>query len=327
MIDVTGLTKQYGNLTAIREVSFSVDAGEIVGFLGPNGAGKTTTMRILTCFTPATSGTVRIAGIDVAEDSMSVRRKIGYLPENVPLYNWMRVRTYLEFVGRVKGVPSSVLDDEIERVSAVVGIQDVQTKLIKWLSKGYKQRLGLAQALIGDPPIIVLDEPTIGLDPRQIREIRNLIKSFALNKTVILSSHILPEVSQICSRVIIINKGAIVAEDTPGNLISGSGRAARVHVTLKAPEHESKQLLSSIKGVSSVKTINPFQDGRVTLNVEMDRGQDVRAELARAAIQKDWDLLELKSIDVSLEDVFIDLVTEEATDLQTREDSEEKEVA
>ncbi|MCL5126235.1 MAG: ABC transporter ATP-binding protein [Deltaproteobacteria bacterium] len=327
MIEVTGLTKQYGNLTAIKDVSFSVNAGEIVGFLGPNGAGKTTTMRILTCFTPATSGTVRISGMDVSEDSMSVRSKIGYLPENVPLYNWMRVSGYLEFVTRVKGVASSVRHDEIDRVSSIVGIQDVQTKLIRWLSKGYRQRLGLAQALIGDPPIIVLDEPTIGLDPRQIREIRNLIKSFALNKTVILSSHILPEVSQICSRVIIINKGAIVAEDTPENLITGSGKAARVQVTLRGPEHESKQLLSSLKGVSSVKTINPFHDGMVTLNVEMDRGHDVRAQLARSVIEKDWDLLELKSIDVSLEDVFIDLVTEESNDIQIRENSVEKEVA
>ncbi|MGC8604973.1 MAG: ABC transporter ATP-binding protein, partial [Desulfomonilaceae bacterium] len=199
MIEVMGLTKLYGNLAAIKDVNFTVNSGDIVGFLGPNGAGKTTTMRILTCFTPATSGKVRISGMDVSENSMKVRRSIGYLPENVPLYNWMRVRSYLEFVTRAKGVSASDRDKEIIRVSEVVGIQDVQTKLIRWLSKGYRQRLGLAQALIGDPPIIILDEPTIGLDPRQIREIRNLIKSFALNKTVILSSHILPEVSQVCS--------------------------------------------------------------------------------------------------------------------------------
>ena len=275
MIEVMGLTKYYGNLAAIRDVNFTVNAGEIVGFLGPNGAGKTTTMRILTCFTPATSGTVKISGIDVREDSMAVRRSIGYLPENVPLYNWMRVRSYLEFVTRAKGVPSVGRDKEIDRVSSVVGIQDVQTKLIRWLSKGYKQRLGLAQALIGDPPIIILDEPTIGLDPRQIREIRNLIKSFALNKTVILSSHILPEVSQVCSRVIIINKGVIVAEDTPENLISGSGRASRVQVTLRAPEHEAKNLLSGINGVSAVKTLVPFHEEMVTLTVESQRDMDI----------------------------------------------------
>jgi ABC-2 type transport system ATP-binding protein len=327
MIEVMGLTKYYGNLAAIRDVNFRVNAGEIVGFLGPNGAGKTTTMRILTCFTPATSGTVRISGIDVREDSMAVRRSIGYLPENVPLYNWMRVRSYLEFVTRAKGVPSVGRDKEIERVSSVVGIQDVQTKLIRWLSKGYKQRLGLAQALIGDPPIIILDEPTIGLDPRQIREIRNLIKSFALNKTVILSSHILPEVSQVCSRVIIINKGVIVAEDTPENLISGSGRASRVQVTLRAPEHEAKNLLSGINGVSAVKTLAPFHEEMVTLTVESQRDRDIRPELARSIVAKDWDLLELRSIDVSLEDVFIDLVTEESGDILTKENVMDREVA
>ena len=327
MIEVMGLTKYYGNLAAIRDVNFRVNAGEIIGFLGPNGAGKTTTMRILTCFTPATSGTVRISGIDVREDSMAVRRSIGYLPENVPLYNWMRVRSYLEFVTRAKGVPSVGRDKEIERVSSVVGIQDVQTKLIRWLSKGYKQRLGLAQALIGDPPIIILDEPTIGLDPRQIREIRNLIKSFALNKTVILSSHILPEVSQVCSRVIIINKGVIVAEDTPENLINGSGRASRVQVTLRAPEHEAKNLLSGINGVSAVKTFAPFHEEMVTLTVESQRDMDIRPELARTIVAKDWDLLELRSIDVSLEDVFIDLVTEESGDILTKENIMDREVA
>jgi len=311
MIEVMGLTKYYGSLAAIKDVNFKVNAGEIVGFLGPNGAGKTTTMRILTCFTPATSGTVKISGIDIDEDSMAVRRRIGYL----------------EFGTRAKGVPSPDRDKEIDRVSAVVGIRDVETKLIRWLSKGYKQRLGLAQALIGDPPIIILDEPTIGLDPRQIREIRNLIKSFALNKTVILSSHVLPEVSQVCSRVIIINKGSIVAEDTPENLISGSGRASRIQVTLRAPEHESKNLLSSLRGVSSVKTHAPFQDGVLSLSIETERGYDVRPELARSIIQKDWDLLELRSIDVSLEDVFIDLVTEESGDISPQENLVEKEVA
>lgn len=327
MIEVMGLTKLYGNLAAIKDVNFTVNSGDIVGFLGPNGAGKTTTMRILTCFTPATSGKVRISGMDVSENSMKVRRSIGYLPENVPLYNWMRVRSYLEFVTRAKGVSASDRDKEIIRVSEVVGIQDVQTKLIRWLSKGYRQRLGLAQALIGDPPIIILDEPTIGLDPRQIREIRNLIKSFALNKTVILSSHILPEVSQVCSRVIIINKGAIIAEDTPENLISGWGKVTRIQVTVRAPENEFKLLLSSLKGVSLVRPAAPFHDGIVTLTVETDRDHDVRPYLARSIIEKDWDLLELRSIDISLEDVFIDLVTEESTDMRPHESMGEREVA
>lgn len=327
MIEVTGLTKYYGRLAAIKDVNFRVDPGEIVGFLGPNGAGKTTTMRILTCFTPATAGTIKVSGIDIEEDSMTVRRKIGYLPENVPLYNWMRVRSYLEFVARAKGVSSSDRNKEIDRVSSMVGIQDVQPKMIRWLSKGYRQRLGLAQALIGDPPIIILDEPTIGLDPRQIREIRNLIKSFALNKTVILSTHILPEVSQVCTRVIIINKGSIVAEDTPENLISGSGKASRIQLTLRAPEVESKELISTLVGVNSVKTHTPFHDGTVTLSVESERGRDVRPELARTIVGKNWDLLELRSIDVSLEDVFIDLVTEETNEIVSEENTVEREVA
>lgn len=327
MIEVSGLTKYYGSLAAIKDVNFLVQPGEIVGFLGPNGAGKTTTMRILTCFVPATSGTVKIAGTDVSDDSMTVRRNIGYLPENVPLYNWMRVRGYLEFVARAKGVASSNRDNEIDRVSSIVGIQEVMPKMVRWLSKGYRQRVGLAQALIGDPPIIILDEPTIGLDPRQIREIRNLIKSFASNKTVILSSHILPEVSQVCSRVIIINKGSIVAEDTPENLISGSARGSRIQIALRAPEHESTQLISAMKGVSSVRTAAPFQDGQLTLTVESEQGFDMRPQLAKAIIEKDWDLLELKSIDVSLEDVFIDLVTEESGDLISKGAVSEREVA
>jgi len=327
MIEVSGLTKYYGSLAAIKDVNFLVQPGEIVGFLGPNGAGKTTTMRILTCFVPATSGTVKIAGTDVSEDSMTVRRNIGYLPENVPLYNWMRVRGYLEFVARAKGIPSSNRDNEIDRVSGVVGIHEVMPKMVRWLSKGYRQRVGLAQALIGDPPIIILDEPTIGLDPRQIREIRNLIKSFASNKTVILSSHILPEVSQVCSRVIIINKGSIVAEDTPENLISGSARGSRIQITLRAPEHESTQLISTMKGVSSVRTVAPFQAGQLTLTVESEQGPDLRPQLAKAVVEKDWDLLELKSIDVSLEDVFIDLVTEESGDVMSKGAADEREVA
>ena len=327
MIEVIGLTKYYGRFAAVRDVNFQVKAGEIVGFLGPNGAGKTTTMRILTCFTPASSGSVRVSGIDIAQDSMAVRRKIGYLPENVPLYNWMRVRGYLEFVTRAKGVPSSNRNHEIERVSKVVGIEDVQGKMIRWLSKGYRQRLGLAQALIGDPEIIILDEPTIGLDPRQIKEIRNLIKSFALNKTVILSSHILPEVSQICSRVIIINKGSIVAEDSPENLISGSGRTSRIQVSLSAPEHEATNLVAIQRGVSSVKVLAPLQDGCSTLSVEAEKNIDVRPILARAIVEKEWELLELRSIDVSLEDVFLDLITEETIEARVEDNAMGKEVA
>ncbi len=228
MIEVEGLTKYYGRLAAIKDMTFRVETGDIVGFLGPNGAGKTSTMRILTCFSPASAGRATILGMDARTDSLRIRQKIGYLPENVPLYEWMRVRSYLEFVARAKGVPSAERSREVDHVAQSVGVDQVMHKLIRWLSKGYRQRVGLAQALIGDPPILILDEPTIGLDPKQIREIRQLIKGFSQSRTVILSTHILPEVSQICDRVIIINKGSIVAEDTPLNLTKGHGKVVEM---------------------------------------------------------------------------------------------------
>ncbi|MGB9617017.1 MAG: ABC transporter ATP-binding protein, partial [Desulfomonilaceae bacterium] len=246
MIEVEGLTKYFGRLAAIRDVNFRVESGEIVGFLGPNGAGKTTTMRILTCYTPASGGSAKVLGMDVNNDSLKIRQQLGYLPENVPLYDWMRVQSYLEFVARAKKVPARQRSSEIERVAHAVGLEQVMGKIIRWLSKGYRQRVGLAQALIGDPPILILDEPTIGLDPRQIREIRNLIKSFSRNRTVILSTHILPEVSQVCDRVIIINKGSIVAEDTPSNLTKGHGKSARCHIVARATARDVAEAVQNM---------------------------------------------------------------------------------
>ncbi len=311
MIEVEGLTKYYGRFAAIRDVNFKVQTGEIVGFLGPNGAGKTTTMRILTCFTPPSAGNARILGMDVREDSRQIRTKVGYLPENVPLYTWMRVRAYLEFVARAKGIPSSERDREIDRVLAETSTGDVKRKIIGSLSKGYRQRVGLAQALIGNPAILILDEPTIGLDPRQIREIRNLIKGFAQNRTVILSTHILPEVSQICDRVIIINKGAIVAEDTPSSLAMGRQGSQRCEVKVKAAADEARAFMAKIQGVVGVTPGPGPTNGQATLIVESAAGNDLRAQLARAVVEKGWDLLGLKAIEVTLEVVFIDLVTEE----------------
>jgi ABC-2 type transport system ATP-binding protein len=327
MIEVEGLTKYYGRLPAIRDVNFRVETGEIVGFLGPNGAGKTTTMRILTCFSPASAGTVRILGMDVWEDSLKIRKKVGYLPENVPLYNWMRVKAYLQFVARAKDIPSSERAREIDRVAAAVDIQHVMGKLIRTLSKGYRQRVGLAQALIGDPPILVLDEPTIGLDPRQIREIRQLIKGFAQNRTVILSTHILPEVSQVCDRVIIINKGSIVAEDTPTNLIRAHRKSARSHLVVRAPEDQLRSALQGLDGVMAVHVTKAPADGEVGITVEALPEHEIRPLLARTIAEKGWDLLELRAIHVSLEDVFIDLVTEEASDDAAGQDPSEREVA
>jgi ABC-2 type transport system ATP-binding protein len=313
VIEVENLTKYYGRMAAIRNVNFRVDSGEIVGFLGPNGAGKTTTMRILTCFSPASQGNVRILGMDVQEDSLKIRRKLGYLPEHVPLYDWMRVKNYLDFVARAKGVAASERQAEIKRVVAAVGIEQVSKKLIKWLSKGFRQRVGLAQALIGDPPILILDEPTIGLDPKQIREIRQLIKGFARNRTVILSTHILPEVSQTCDRVIIINKGTIVAEDTPANLARNHRKSVRVLVVARAPEEQLSSAASQVSGIVSVNASpSRSMNGETGITVEASPETDVRPALARTILDHGWDLLELKMLQVSLEDVFIDLVTEES---------------
>ncbi len=327
MIEVENLTKNFGGVAAIREVNFRVESGEIVGFLGPNGAGKTTTMRIITCFYPASSGTARVMGMDVREDSLNIRRKVGYLPENVPLYNWMRVRGYLEFVARAKGVSAADRDREIERVAAAVGAGQVMGKQIRTLSKGYRQRVGLAQALVGDPPILILDEPTIGLDPGQIREIRNMIKGFSKNRTVILSTHILPEVSQICDRVIIINKGSIVAEDSPSNLTRSDGKTAKAQMVVRAPATEVRTLLSELPAVHSVQCHEDPSGGETTATVEAAPQPEIGPALARAVIEKGWDLLELRPIRVSLEDVFIDLVTQEAEDDLPAEDSSRKEAA
>lgn len=323
MIEVERLTKYYGRLAAVQDVNFKVQSGEIVGFLGPNGAGKSTTMRILTCFSPASSGTIRVLGMDVQNDSLKIRSKIGYLPENVPLYDWMRVKGYLDFVARAKGVPAAERPKELERVASSVGIDKVMDKIIRRLSKGFRQRVGLAQALIGDPPILVLDEPTIGLDPRQIREIRSLIKGFSQNRTVILSTHILPEVSQVCDRVIIINRGSIIAEDTPGNLTSAHGKSSRVMVAVRAPEDQAKALFTSIHGVLGVHSADDSPIGECSVIVDSSPETDLRPQLARAVLEKGWDLLELRSIQASLEDVFIDLVTEETVEeLASDEDNQ-----
>ena len=325
MIEVQGLTKYYGRLAAIKDVNFRVESGEIVGFLGPNGAGKTSTMRILTCFSPASSGVARILGMDTRDDSIKIREKVGYLPENVPLYEWMRVKNYLEFVARAKRIPASDRAREIGRVAESVGLDQVMGKVIRSMSKGYKQRVGLAQALLGNPPILILDEPTIGLDPKQIREIRQLIKGFSQDRTVILSTHILPEVSQVCDRVIIINKGSIVAEDSPSNLLKSHGKFSRTQVVLKAPSAEAVALFTAIAGVHSANSASPTENDEVSVTVEAAPDVDIRPALARAVMERGWDLLELRSLHLSLEDVFIDLITEENEEHGASEEPERKE--
>ncbi len=242
MIEVDNLTKLYGSLVALRQVNFRVEQGEIVGFLGPNGAGKTTALRIITCFMPPTSGTARVAGLDCQQNSLEVRAKIGYLPENVPLYQDMTTRRFLAFAAAAKGVSRLRKPQEVERVMEVCAVTPVAERIIGNLSKGYRQRIGIAQALLNDPPILILDEPTIGLDPTQIVEIRSLIKELGAERTIILSSHILPEVSQICQRILIINHGQIVATDTPANLTAQLQRNLQVYLEV------SLQLSSEICG-------------------------------------------------------------------------------
>jgi ABC-2 type transport system ATP-binding protein len=317
MIEVQNLTKHYGPVTAIRDVSFSVAPGAIVGFLGPNGAGKSTTMRILSCFMPASGGTATVAGYDVFRESMEVRRRIGYLPENVPLYGEMRVAPYLDFVAEVKGVPRGERRKRVADAMDRCGVADVQNGLIGKLSKGYRQRVGLAQAIVSDPQVLILDEPTIGLDPQQITEIRDLIKSLAGEHTVILSTHILPEVSMVCSAVVIINKGAVVAQGPIATLVEQFFPTARVEVEIAGqPAAAVRDALGAIAGVVSVSD-RPGADGAGRYVVESSRDRDVRAEIFRAAAAQRWDLRELRRVGTTLEEVFIRVVAGEESDAQS----------
>jgi gliding motility-associated transport system ATP-binding protein len=310
LITVENLTKRYANKTAIEGMSFQVEKGEILGFLGPNGAGKTTTMRIITGYMPASEGSVRVDGFDVFEKPLEVRRRIGYLPENPPLYTEMTVTGYLRFVAKIKGVYSANLDNEIVRVMEKVHIVDVKDRIIAKLSKGYKQRVGIAQALLNDPPVLVLDEPTIGLDPKQIHEVRELIKELAGKHTMVLSTHILPEVEQTCNRVIIIDKGKIVAVDTPQNLRSQVQGGDRITVEVEGPASEVVAKLRSVPGVAAVKSIEQ-NDGRSRFQIESELKKDIRRELARAIVQNGYGLLELHASTMSLEDIFLKLTTAE----------------
>jgi ABC-2 type transport system ATP-binding protein len=310
MIEVKNLTKYYGPKAALSDVSFSVKKGEVLGFLGPNGAGKTTTMSILTCLFPPTSGSATIDGYDILEKPISVKEKIGYLPENIALYTDMTVRDYLAFVAELKRIPRKKIPKSTDKVIEATEIAGEADRIIKKLSRGYLQRVGIAQALLGDPPVLILDEPTIGLDPMQIISIRELIKNLAGERTVILCSHILPEVSQICERVIIINDGELVAVDTPKNLTKKLTGFGKIVVTATGPEGDVKKRLSSVTGVRGVKKGSSSSSG-TTYYVKSKSTDDIRAELARAVVQGGHDLTELRHEEVSLEDIFIKLVTEE----------------
>ena len=309
MIEVQDLTKYYGPQLAVSRLDFQVAAGEIVGFLGPNGAGKTTTLKILAGFLAPSAGTARINGYDCVTDSLAVRRSLGYVPENVAIYPDLTVTQFLRFAARAKGVAAKAETGEVDRVVAACGLEEVRGKLVAALSKGFRQRLGLAQALVNQPPLLIMDEPTIGLDPSQIVEIRQLIKNLEGAHTVMLSSHILPEVSQLCHRVIIINRGQIVASDTPENLSRQLGQGSRVLMTVTGPDDQVTGALTAVSGVNRV-----LSQGEGKYLVEADHGLELRPQLARMVVERGWQLLELKSQEFTLEEVFINLVTEETTE-------------
>jgi ABC-2 type transport system ATP-binding protein len=312
LVEVQGLTKYYGHKKAVEDVTFSVDRGEILGFLGPNAAGKTTTMRIITCFIPATSGTAKVAGYDIFENSREVRRRIGYLPEIPPLYKDMTIRYYLNFVAKIKEVDPGERSRRIGEVLDRCGLSKVGETIIGRLSKGYRQRVGLAQALVHDPEVLILDEPTIGLDPKQIIEVRQLIKDLSGDHTVILSTHILPEVSMTCGRVVIINEGRIVAVDTPDNLTHKLKGSERIHMELSGPEDEAVRTLKGIRGVKEIQVILPQgDDRRLILELESEFGREICKDLASTVVKKGWDLHALHTVEMTLEEVFLKLTTRE----------------
>jgi ABC-2 type transport system ATP-binding protein len=318
MIQVEGLSKKYARHVAVDNISFSVNKGEIVGFLGPNGAGKTTTMRMLTCFLPPSEGRASVAGFDVFDKPFEVKKRIGYLPENPPVYPEMSVSDYLLFVARLKGVPNSELKSRTGQVMERCFVSDVQGKLISKLSKGYRQRVGLAQAIIHNPDVLILDEPTSGLDPQQINETRRLIKSLAGEHTIILSTHILPEVETICQKVIIINRGRLVATDSVERLKSrGLSNAVQVQIQTDGQSGQSAvhQRLEQVSGVSKVLD-RPSAAGRFCFEVESMPDRDSRGDIARSIVQAGWDLIELKSTSLTLEEAYLQ-ITGASTGVET----------
>lgn len=305
MIAVDGITKYYGPKLAIDGISFEVKQGEILGFLGPNGAGKSTTMKIITAFMPPTTGRVTVMGYDTVDDSLEVRKRTGYLPENNPLYTDMKVESFLRFVASAKNVKRKNIKASVDNVIMECGLEEVRGRIISRLSRGYRQRVGLAQALINDPPVLILDEPTIGLDPRQIYEIRQLIKDLSGSRSIILSSHILPEVSQLCDRVAIINKGKIVAVDTPSNLTAQLSDHRIIELLVGERMDDALDLVKGIEGVVSVSRLNSH------IVIETSRDMDIRPVIARKIVEAGIPLMELHAKEMSLEDIFMELVTEE----------------
>ncbi|MBE9195991.1 ABC transporter ATP-binding protein [Synechocystis sp. LEGE 06083] len=319
MIEVEHLSKVYGSTTAIQDVDFSVQKGEILGFLGPNGAGKTTTMRILAGYIPATTGTVRVAGFDVHEQSLAVRKRIGYLPENPPLYGDMTVESFLGFVASIKGVKPGDRRQRVTWAMERCQLTEKRKVLIRKLSKGFKQRVGIAQAIVHDPAVIILDEPTVGLDPKQIIEVRNLIKSLAEEHTIILSTHILPEVSMTCDRVTIINQGRVVATNTPENLLADLRGNLSYQLEVAGAEGTAiARCLQSLPGVEEVEIkSHPQQQERQQILVRSNQLEELGQQLAQAIVTQGWDLYEMQRLRPTLEDVFLNLITSEVVDEET----------
>ena len=309
MIQATGLTHYYGPHAAIQDVTFGVKRGEILGFLGPNGAGKTTTMRILTGYMPPTRGQVTVDGYDIVEKSLEVRRKIGYLPETVPLYTDMTVTNYLRYMGTLRGMAPRAIKRRINDVIDVCRLEQYRKTFIGKLSKGFRQRVGIAQAIIHEPEVLVLDEPTIGIDPIQVVETRKLIQDLGKHQTVVLSSHILPEVSAICERVLIIHEGRIVAEDTPSNLADRLQGMERMEVEIGGAVAEVLPVLRNVEGITDVS--HRRSQDREIYTIQIRRGLDLRDEISRAVISSGWSLLSMQSVGMSLEDIFLRLTTHE----------------
>ena len=312
MIEVKNLVKQYGNNFAVDDISFKVNQGDILGFLGPNGAGKSTTMNIVTGYLSATSGTVTIDGVDIMEDPIAAKSKIGYLPEHPPLYLDMTVKEYLGFVYELKKADQP-RNAHIDEICELVKISDVYKRPIKNLSKGYRQRVGIAQAMIGNPQVLILDEPTVGLDPKQIIEIRTLIKKLGERHTVILSSHILPEVQAVCDRIIVINKGKLVADDTPDNLSRNLSSDHKLRMRIEGPDKEVKRLLKNIPGMLSVEVLGERENGVFEYDIEGEPNSDLRREIFKRLAAREWAILGMRSSEMTLEDIFLQLTSDEKT--------------
>jgi len=311
MIEIQNLTKRYGQIKAVNNISFTVEKGEILGFLGPNGAGKSTTMNIITGYIPSSEGTVKVDGYDIMESPKEVKKRVGYLPELPPVYMDMTVIDYLNFVADLKQVDVKQKKNQINDIMELVKIGDHRNRLIRNLSKGYRQRVGLAQALVGSPDVLILDEPTVGLDPKQIIEIRKLIKALGKEHTIILSSHILPEVSAVCERVVIINKGEIAAIDTPENLSKGFGSASKLLVTIAGPRSSVENAIREIYGVKYVESTSEKDKEAFSYVIESDKEVDIRKPLFFAMAKLGYPIIELKGLSMSLEDIFLQIVTEE----------------